>query len=168
MKAEVKYATQSNNKAPRKLKRDPYDVSNSEIACEAIELILLLYTRLENPKGSKSIPVMTKVPQLLASITEEKKLAIGSLSQTRSQLFAEFGERMQELGFSNFDKYAFKFKEKKLAWLLLTAHSTKECVEEMHISESSFRYTVRQMCKKTGTETKDELVTKLREGLKRM
>ena len=168
MTTKINYATQSNSRPSKKLKRDPYDVTNAEIACEAIELILLLYTRLENPKGSNSIPVMTKVPQLLASITEEKKLAIGSLSQTRSQLFAEFGQRMREMSFSNFDKYGMKFREKKIAWLLLTAHSTKECVDELHISESSFRYAVRQMCKKTGTETKDEMVTKLREGLKRM
>lgn len=172
MKREVKYAAQNNKgkskKVNQKKEQEQFDVSNSQIAIEAIELILLLYTRLENPKGANSIPVITKVPQLLASISEEKKLAIGSLSQTRSQLFAEFGDRMREMSFSNFDKYSFKQTEKKIAWLLLTAHSTKECVEELNISESSFRYAVRQMCTKTETETKDDLVTFLREGLTKM
>lgn len=170
MKQEIKYATQSNRGKSKKAKRteEQYDVSNSLVALEAIELILLLYARLENPGVAKSVPVITKVPQLLASISEEKKLAIGTLSQTRSQLFGEIGDRMREMSYSNFDKYAFKSSEKKIAWLLLTAHSTKECTDELSISEGTFRYSVRQMCAKTGTGTKDELVTFLRDGLTKM
>lgn len=169
MKSEVnKYAAQSSRGSAKKSKIDTRDVSNAEIACDAIELILLLYARLENPGCASSIPVMTKVPQLLASITEEKKLAIGSLSQTRSQLFAEFAERMREMCFSNFDNYSFKTREKRIAWLLLTAHSTKEISQELHISEATYRYAVRQMCKKTRTATKDDMVTTLREGLMKM
>lgn len=165
MKSEVKYAAQSSKRSVKKSRIEPIDVSNAEIACEAIELVLLLYARLENPGCATSIPVMTKVPQLLASITEEKKLAIGSLSQTRSQLFAEFAKRMREMCFSNFDNYSFMSREKRIAWLLLTAHSTKEITQELHISEATYRYAVRQMCKKTGTVTKDDMVTKLRNGL---
>ena len=168
MATKINYATQSSSGAKGKVKKDAYPVSNDEVLAGAIELVLLLYARLESPKSAQSIPVITKLPQLLASISEEKKLAIGTLSQTRAQVYAEFGERMREMGFSYFDRYAFKFNEKKLAWLLLTAHSTKECVEELHISESSFRYAIRQMCAKTKTSGKDELVTKLREGLKKM
>ena len=168
MATKISYSTQSNSGTNGKGKKDAYPVSNEEVFASAVEMVMVLYARLVSPKNAKSIPVVTKVPQLLASISEEKKLAIGSLSQTRAQLFAELGERMREMSFSYFDRYSFKFREKKLAWLLLTAHSTKECVEELHISESSFRYAIRQMCAKTQTSGKDELITKLREGLKKM
>ena len=168
MTAEINYETQSNDATTAKVKNDQYLVSNEEVLAGAVELTLLLYARLMSPKNAKSIPVVTKVPQILSSISEEKKLAIGSLSQTRSQVFAELGERMREMSFTYFDKYNLTSREKKAAWLLLTAHSTKEITEELHISEPSFRYAVRQMCAKTKTTGKDELVTKLREGLKKM
>ena len=70
MKREIKYSTQGGRGRQNTSKRERFDVSNSEIACEAIELILVLYTRLEDPKGANSLPVITKVPQLLASISQ--------------------------------------------------------------------------------------------------
>ena len=140
-------------------------VSNAEIFIEIIELALILYMRLENPKEAKSLPVITRVPQLLASITNEKRLAIASIAKSRGQIFEEFGLRMKEMCFTQFDKYNFKRQEKELAWLLLTAHSTQECKNLLNTSESQYRYAVRKMCEKTNTSSRDDLVATLRDSM---
>ena len=85
-----------------------------------------------------------------------------NLAQSRSDVICEFNDRMKEMYFTYFDKYEFKTQEKELAWLLLKANSTKECVEKMHTSESQFRYSIKKMCQKTKTDSKDSLITKLR------
>lgn len=137
-------------------------VSNSEILVDIMSLLLVLFARLEHPKNAKSMPIITSVPQLLESITKEKKLAIMNLAQSRSDVICEFNDRMKEMYFTYFDKLEFKTQEKELAWLLLKANSTKECVEKMHTSESQFRYSIKKMCQKTKTDSKDSLITKLR------
>ena len=163
MNDSVKYTAQNFDKRPnRKSKSNDYDVSNAEIVIEALELLLVLFLRVENPKRAKSLPVITKIPQLLESISEEKKLAIASISQTRNQLVDEINSRMKGLYFAHFDKYGFDRIEKEIAWLLLKAHSTKECIAVLKISESQFRYYIKKMCIKTKSETKDEMISKLR------
>lgn len=140
----------------------PLDVTNADIVVDALQLILILFVRLESPTQAKSLPVLTKIPQLLESISDEKKLAIAALSQSRNQIIDEMNTKMKEVYFTHFDKYMFKRNEKELAWLLLKAHSTKECVSKLHTSESQFRYCIKKMCTKTKTESKEQMVSKLR------
>ena len=163
MRNAIQYTAQNiENKMNNKCKNNDYEVSNAEIVVEALELLLLLFLRVENPKKAKSLPVITKIPQLLESISEEKKLAMASLSQTRNQLINEMNMRMKELYFTHFDKYMFERLEKEVAWLLIKAHSTMECIVILKISESQFRYCIKKMCSKTKTATKDKMVSKLR------
>ena len=168
MKDTIKYTAQGFDKNPyRKSARNDYEVSNAEVVIEAIELLLVLFLRVENPKRAKSLPVITKIPQLLESISEEKKLAIASISQTRNQLVDEINSRMKGLYFAHFDKYGFDRIEKEIAWLLLKAHSTKECIAVLKISVSQFRYYIKKMCKKTKTATKDKMISKLRKEVEK-
>lgn len=152
---EIKYANAVSGKSAG-------DVSTEEIVFEAIEMIMILGARSISPKQAKSIPIITKIPQLIASIADEKKLAIAQLSQSRHEVLCEMNVRIKEMSFTVMDKFMFERNEKEVAWLLLKAYSTAECIEKLHTSEGQFRYCVRRMCKKTNTNKKDDLVTLLR------
>jgi DNA-binding CsgD family transcriptional regulator len=164
----INYSTSSiktsGNKKSCKNPKNTYtpDVSAAQIAIDAIELIMVLYARSEAPNLGKSIPIITKVPEILSSISEEKKLAIGAVAQSRTDLLSELDERMRQMYFTYMDAYNFEMKEKEIAWLLLKANSTKECVLKMKTSESSFRYSIRRMLSKTKTSSKNEMISKIR------
>ena len=141
------------------------DISEAQVALDAIYLIMVLYARSEAPDLAKSIPIITKVPDILASIAEDKKLAIAAMAQSQQGLYSELNMRLKQMYFTHMDVYKFEMHEKEIAWLLLRANSTKECVKKMRTSESSFRYSIRQMISKTHTDSKDAMVSKIRKDV---
>ena len=164
MSTEILYTTTSTkvDKKPSPDTLDNLDITEAQLAIDAIYLIMILYARAEAPDLAKSIPIITKVPDILASIAEEKKLAMSAIAQTPRSLFCELDTRLKQMYFTRMDAYKFEMREKEIAWLLLKANSTKECVKKMNTSESSFRYSIRRMLGKTDTASKDAMVSKIR------
>lgn len=164
MKKSVTYSTTS---TPPEEDARGYDISTTEVVMGLIELALILYVRGEHPKDANSIPVITTIPQMLTSIAEEKKLAICQMGQSRQQVLIELDTRRKEMYFTSMDKYCFEREEKETAWLLLKAHSSKECMGLMHTSESQFRYCVRKMMQKTNTHTRGAMISLIRDEVEK-
>lgn len=148
--------------ATNKIESSKEEVETNQIAMEIIELVLVLYARSEKLIKTKSIPFITRVPQLLKKIADEKKLAIDQLGGSNSDVLFALNSQMKEIYFTTMDLYMFERTEKEIAWLLLRGTPTSECVLELHISKSQFHYKVQNMMKKTKTGSKGEMVVRIR------
>ena len=141
------------------------NITNSDVVMEILSLVLVLYARIEHPTKANSIPVMNRIPKILESMSDGKKLSILNLAFSPYDSNKEINKQLKEIYFCYFDKYRFTHEEKELAWLLLRAYSTDECAEQMNLSVPSFRYSIKKMCGKTNTKSRSELVSKLRNDI---
>lgn len=161
--SKIKYASRSTRANVQR--NVEYEISNTDIFIELISLSYVLFMRNEFPNSAKSIPVITHVSQLLEQIVEEKRYALATIIQPKNALFYELTERIKVIFDQKMDKFKFERNEKELGWLLLKAHTSEECKEILHISDSQFRYTIRKMCSKTGTKKKGDMISKMRDEI---
>ncbi len=160
--AEKTEVTKRRTKNPEKY---VYRGSNTDVFVDLISLAFILYMRVEGPKDIALLPAITSIPQLLSQIVEEKKYAFTEMIAPRGQIIKALNEKMKDMHFAAMEKYRFNHQEKQLSWLMLHGYSTRECVEELHVSVSTYRYTVRKMIEKTKSDSREDMVKKLRSDL---
>ena len=122
--------------------KSTYQGSNEDIFADIIALAHVLYTRLEAPGNSLKVCGVT-----------------GSIPQRNN--LRNLQDDLREIYYKTMDKFQFEKEEKRIAWLMLQAHTIKDCAQKTCKSVSNIRYTLRRMCDKLECDSKDEMLKRI-------